>query len=298
MEQSNPRTTLERSSTEWANFSTLTRDILRTDQHWRDLVDAGMFEEQKALLSMQLHQDDIGKLNANTPAQAMQCNAPTIATIRKYRGQEKATGILMYLIGNATFQLNISKRMNQQQVRTAAEIISGEYYYLNLADFKLCFQKGISGEYGQIFDRVDISVLCDWLRQYTEHRSEAAEQSSISAHQERKTAPTKWNQEALQKLADLSEKIQAKQKADIAESNEHANDYRIHYYNSIEDYCLRTGIDFDEYSKQLYAEWEQQYTEYAESMKAINREAYEIDKDIFMCWKYNQHLLQINSRSK
>lgn len=52
-------------------------------------------------------------------------------------------------------------------------LVKQEYYYFTIEDFKVCFDKGKKGGYGQLFDRIDGSVILDWLDQYAAERSAA-----------------------------------------------------------------------------------------------------------------------------
>jgi len=72
--------------------------------------------------------------------------------------------------------------MNDVQIARASDLILDEYYYLKPDDFKLCFNNAIIGRYGKAYDRIDVQIICDWLNQYCNDRSNVADNQSMNEH--------------------------------------------------------------------------------------------------------------------
>jgi len=47
-----------------------------------------------------------------------------------------------------------------------------EFYWLKPEDFKLCFNNAKTGKYGQLYNRLDGSVIFEWLNNYQNERAE------------------------------------------------------------------------------------------------------------------------------
>ena len=72
--------------------------------------------------------------------------------------------------------LNIEKNMNADQINFAAEHIVQEKWIYSLEDIQFCLDRGAAGMYGTIYNRLDLSVINEWISKYEQER-----QSHITA---------------------------------------------------------------------------------------------------------------------
>jgi len=79
--------------------------------------------------------------------------------------------------------------MSQVQIADLSDIIIEEYYYLKIDDFKLCFNNGKKGMYGDVY-RVDGGVLLSWIERYRKERIKAADDDNYNKHQSTKDEKT------------------------------------------------------------------------------------------------------------
>lgn len=112
-----------------------------------------------------------------------------MAALRRADGNLLMSKIVM-LIETYISRLNINKNMSAQQIAWCAQDICNsdnvEVYALSLDDIQLCLNRGISGEYGEIYDRIDQTVIFGWLKKYWAQRSDAvAKQRHIEQGAER-----------------------------------------------------------------------------------------------------------------
>lgn len=63
--------------------------------------------------------------------------------------------------------------MTAQQIAMCAESIVEEMWRFKLDDIDLCFRIGLTGKYGQIYDRMDQMVIFGWLKEYEKERDGA-----------------------------------------------------------------------------------------------------------------------------
>lgn len=61
--------------------------------------------------------------------------------------------------------------MGQSQLVSTIQLVIEDFYYLNIEDFKLCFNKAKRGVYGKIYDRVDGNIIYGWIAQYAQERA-------------------------------------------------------------------------------------------------------------------------------
>lgn len=175
----------------------------------------------------------------------------TLATVKKYLGAAKMMAVVESLIKRVAAFLNIGRGMNEIQVQMTAEMIFSEYYWLTVADLKVCFRNGMAGNYGQLYDRLDGMVIMDWLRVYSEERASIAEQNEqkkhgAQKHSETATGMPEW----------LSEKIR---EMDAKKKQFFEGKQSSVKYSSLAAFMQAIGRDTDGDRRQLMEIWENEY---------------------------------------
>jgi hypothetical protein len=92
-----------------------------------------------------------------------------IATLRKVDREETKFKISM-LIARCCAMLNIEKNMNNEQIKFAAEHFVQHHWKYSLEDIQLCLDRGVAGMYGTIYNRLDLSILNEWLLKFEQER--------------------------------------------------------------------------------------------------------------------------------
>ncbi|WP_270769102.1 DUF6633 family protein [Segatella buccae] len=69
--------------------------------------------------------------------------------------------------------------MDKFQVADTINLIIDEYPHYTMYDFKLFFKRAKLGYYGEVYGRIDGSVILSWLRKYDIQRDTAAMEASI-----------------------------------------------------------------------------------------------------------------------
>jgi hypothetical protein len=114
---------------------------------------------------------------------------PSIATCRKEFGENgllKTQAVLSIIINDLVKSFNLGQTMNEEQVADLINDIIDQYYWLNLDDFRLCFNNAKAGMYDKGIFRLDASVVLSWLNKYTTDRLNSAAESSYDEHQSNK----------------------------------------------------------------------------------------------------------------
>lgn len=76
--------------------------------------------------------------------------------------------------------------MDDEQVADLINDIIDQYYWLNIEDFRFCFNNAKNGRYDKGIFRLDASVILNWLNKYTTDRLNAADESSYNEAQSNK----------------------------------------------------------------------------------------------------------------
>ena len=92
-----------------------------------------------------------------------------IATLRKVDREETKFKISM-LIARCCAMLNIEKNMNNEQIKFAAEHFVQHHWKYSLEDVQLCLDRGVAGIYGTIYNRLDLSILNEWVSKFEQER--------------------------------------------------------------------------------------------------------------------------------
>lgn len=132
-------------------------------------------------------------IQCSSAKEALSSNTPAIAALKKECGAPVAYAIMVKLIKNLVTFFNVGKSMNDAQVAETVELVFKEYYFLNIADFKVCFDGMKLGKYldgGKLFDRLDGQIILGALSEYCEERSNTAETLYLEKAKELKQAET------------------------------------------------------------------------------------------------------------
>lgn len=113
---------------------------------------------------------------------AIRSESNSLATIRKEQGEKVCIAFLIRVLADCVEFFNVGKSMNDAQLVETCKLIMNEFYFLKVSDLQLFFQRFKTGYYGQLFDRLDGSVIMISLRAYCEERITTAESLSLEAH--------------------------------------------------------------------------------------------------------------------
>ena len=228
---------------------------------------------------MEHTQEAIANIAAKTPTAALVEKSPTIATVKKYWGETKMKAVVKYFIESVSSCLNVGKGLNEFQVEIAADMVFESYYYYKISEIKLVFKKGLKGDFGTLYDRLDPQIIMDWFRQYDELRTGVKEYARMQEQKETAFISSEsW--EAIVKVNQEMHRMIEKRERDKREASRKEVDLK---YKSIEGYCKDKGIDHDEYAAKLFEKWKPELEKSGES------------EEKFYQTKYYFHLAELNA---
>ena len=86
--------------------------------------------------------------NEKTPRQRIESKAPTLRLLSTQVGLQKTVEIVANLIKSLNGFLNISRKMNQDQINETAFYVCQQFYFLNISEISNVFSDVKTGKYG------------------------------------------------------------------------------------------------------------------------------------------------------
>lgn len=107
---------------------------------------------------------------------------PSIGCIQRSLGDTSARAVVSYLLADALEFFNVRETMTDVQVALTVDLILEEYPYLQTDDLKLCMRNAMKLRYGEVYNRIDGTVVMGWLRAYNHERCSEADVQGYNAH--------------------------------------------------------------------------------------------------------------------
>lgn len=95
--------------------------------------------------------------------------------------REVVYAIIERLLASLALSLNVGKNLEPYQLSGLAKKIYAKYYYFSFDEVMYVFDKGTSGVYGKIYDRIDEEIIFSWLEKFdTDERLTFAKKSTVA----------------------------------------------------------------------------------------------------------------------
>ena len=115
-----------------------------------------------------------GQLNPKNLEDIIISKRKGISGIVKDLGRDRGELYVKALLTEAIIDLseffNVQNNFSERQVVSTVNIIREKYYYFKPDDFKLCFKEAMKGTYGKVYNRLDGSLIMEWLESYETER--------------------------------------------------------------------------------------------------------------------------------
>jgi hypothetical protein len=107
--------------------------------------------------------------------------------------------IIERLLAGLALSLNVGKNIEPFQLKPLAIKIYARYYFLSFDELMYVFDKGSSGEYGKLYDRVDEEIIFTWIQCYDVNERQSTARMLVEQEEaKQKTSPQEY--EILEKL--------------------------------------------------------------------------------------------------
>jgi len=94
---------------------------------------------------------------------------PPICDVEKVVGRDAVVRFIEFELIRMTSLISVGNNLNNDQIQFISTQLVEMFQNESLADFKLCFERGCIGQYGEIF-RMDGIVLRKWMEQYLDEK--------------------------------------------------------------------------------------------------------------------------------
>lgn len=102
-------------------------------------------------------------------------SVPSLGMLVREIGEVRTRAVVVLLLDEVVSFFNASNTMEDTQVAFTTDMIIEEYPYFKIDDLKLALRNGMKGKYGEIYNRLDGSVVMAWLRKYDWERCAKAD---------------------------------------------------------------------------------------------------------------------------
>ena len=156
---------IDRLEKDAKSYAELNKELeyLRTRYRWwLDLF--GSKEEQEKILDNLKQKAD--KIKTRIEMHKLE-HMPTI-TEMKQESTEDVADSLELLVLWCDAQFNKNEHLTDTQRTSLVEMIMADFSDLRLEDIACCFRYAIRGDYGKVYNGLDVQVVMQWLNEYRE----------------------------------------------------------------------------------------------------------------------------------
>jgi len=291
------------------------KQLVLQNEHWQQLVQAGTFEEDKALAAIACNGPAIDALHPVSISEARNCGLPALSTLLKYRGKDKQQMLLQYVLTEINIAYGEKRSMSPAALMMLGRHIYAEHWHLNLAEIKHAISMGIAGKYMEqgenlpealvqetkVYGSPEVPTLLKWFECYAILKKQWAAQAQQDEHALRQRNEEHYTDEGRKLMLDVLQKVarkhtaQMESEAQAAGMLEEPGDYKAKLkYRTIEEYCLDNDIDAKQYLEQLRESWKAGYQIEIKSLDASIQK--DVPLELYMQQQYQRALLHLNDK--
>lgn len=111
----------------------------------------------------------------------MEC--PLVRDAEREVGREQLRRYIEYELVKISQLVSVGGNLNDAQVQFISDQLVTRYPNESIADFKLCFERGITFRYGRIF-RLDPTVIFEWMGLYLNEKYQVVEEKLMKEKDE------------------------------------------------------------------------------------------------------------------
>ena len=113
-----------------------------------------------------------------TVKQALEQSTSSLAVIKRNVGVTRTEALIKVYLVRMNDLLDLKKPLSEDAINEIANILTTEYYNLNMTDVVFVIQQAIKGKYGEMFESLNIPKVIKWFEIYFNERCNTAEQMS------------------------------------------------------------------------------------------------------------------------
>jgi len=109
--------------------------------------------------------------NVKNEIDAYKADTLTLSQLKKETDKEFTLDYISVWISFINDMSNVKQKMTPEQIEFMAAIIFEDFHYLKISDLYLISKKALKGQYGQLYESLNIEKITSWFYKYTNERA-------------------------------------------------------------------------------------------------------------------------------
>lgn len=108
----------------------------------------------------------------------------SLVQIKKGKGEQFLRSYISMWLIYLNELLNLNNPLTETQIELCAEQIMADYHHLKISELSLIFKRIVSGECGELYERISMPKIMNIFRQYDQERTEVVVTQNQQAHEQ------------------------------------------------------------------------------------------------------------------
>lgn len=104
---------------------------------------------------------------------------PPLAKLKKDFGTQKVETVIKLYLVELSELVNLKRPLREKQIDAIAMEVVSLYYHFTIVDIHVIFRKARNGEFGELYESLDMPKVMKWFSDYFNERCEAGANASI-----------------------------------------------------------------------------------------------------------------------
>lgn len=115
---------------------------------------------------------------------ALSRNTVSLVEIKKGKGEVFLRSYISMWLIYLNELLNLNNPLTETQIELCAEQIMADYSFLKISELSLIFKRIVSGEFGELYERISMPKIMNIFRQYDQERTDVVVTQNQQAHEQ------------------------------------------------------------------------------------------------------------------
>lgn len=115
---------------------------------------------------------------------ALSRNTVSLVEIKKGKGEVFLRSYISMWLIYLNEVLNLNNPLTETQIELCAEQIMADYHHLKISELSLIFKRIVSGECGELYERISMPKLMSIFRKYEQERTDVVVTQNQQAHEQ------------------------------------------------------------------------------------------------------------------
>ena len=115
---------------------------------------------------------------------ALSRNTISLVEIKKGKGEVFLRSYISMWLIYLNEVLNLNNPLTEAQIELCTEQIMADYSFLKISELSLIFKRIVSGEFGELYERISMPKVMSIFRKYDQERTEVVVTQNQQAHEQ------------------------------------------------------------------------------------------------------------------